>query len=379
MESLPSPRQVGERIRQGATAGLGPSAWRAAFASSLRFPRFAAPRRLVMASVAALLIIAGAATSGLAQQRYEVQPGETIDSVAAKFGVDAEGIRRSSYMPNGDALYAGQVIIIPDPGQDPSEAAQMAAQLEGTSPWVMDAHWIEYGETLGSIGAAYGVAPEVLASFNNIADPTNILPGTRILIPYEREDETASTSIWGTPTVAVPVANHTQTRNLSCEYAATFAATTAFGAGVPEDVFMAQVPAAANPHYGYRGNIDGWWGNTTDYGVYAEALVPVLNANGYNGEVMYTLGDVAPLKAHLDAGHPVVTWLGFWGNTREVLTDQDTYSVFAGMHVVTVYGYNDAGVFAMDPAKGTQVFYDWTTFQQLWTVIDGMGLAVYPA
>lgn len=379
MGTLASPWRGGAQIRQRATAGLGPAAWRAAFSGSLRFPRIAAPRRLVMASLAALLIIAGAATSGLAQQRYEVQPGETLETVAARFGVDAEGIRRSSYMPNGDALSAGQVIIIPDPGQSPAEAAEMAAQLEGTSPWVTDAHWVEAGDTLGSIGAAYGVSPEALASFNEIADPTNLLPGQRILIPYEPGNDTAPTPTENTPAVAAPIVNFKQTRSLSCEYAATHAATTAFGAGVPEQVFIDEIPLANNPHYGYRGNIDGQWGNTTDYGIYPEALVPTLNRYGFAGEVMYTEGDVAPLQAQLDAGRPVVVWLGFWGDTREVLTDQDTYSVFAGMHVVTVYGYNDAGVFVMDPAKGTQAYYDWARFQELWAVTDGMGLAVYPA
>jgi uncharacterized protein YvpB len=147
---------------------------------------------------------------------------------------------------------------------------------------------------------------------------------------------------------------------------------------VSEQTFINSTPLAKNPHYGYRGNIDGWWGNTDDYGVYAEALVPTLNAHGYVGEVMYTEGDVGPLKSHLDAGHPVVVWLGFWGDTREVLHDEDTYSVFAGMHVVTVYGYDANGVYLMDPAKGATQFYDWATFQQLWSVVDGMGLAVYP-
>jgi uncharacterized protein YvpB len=208
--------------------------------------------------------------------------------------------------------------------------------------------------------------------------PTQLIPGERVLIPWEREDATASTTAWGSPDVGVSIAQYTQSRNLSCEYAATYAATTAFGAGVPEQVFIDSIPLAANPHYGYRGNIDGWWGNTTDYGIYAEALVPTLNAHGYYGEVMYTQGDVGPLIGHLDAGHPVVVWLGFWGDTREVLHDQDTYSVFAGMHVVTVSGYNDAGVFVMDPAKGTTNFYDWATFQELWSIVDGMGLAVYP-
>jgi LysM repeat protein len=219
MNPLPSSHLLSERVR-AVPAGLGIAAWRSAFRGAMQFPRFAAPRRLVMASLAALIIVAGAATSGLAQQRYEVQPGETLESVAAKFGVDADGIRRSSYMPNGDVLSAGQVIVIPDQGQSPADAAAMAAQLEGTSPWVMDAHWVEFGDTLGSIGAIYGVAPEVLASFNGIADPASILPADRILIPYEREDQTASTTVHNAPQVVVPIANYTQSRNLSCEFAA---------------------------------------------------------------------------------------------------------------------------------------------------------------
>ncbi|HEV2072825.1 MAG TPA: LysM peptidoglycan-binding domain-containing protein [Thermomicrobiales bacterium] len=375
-----SPSSVSQSVRNRIDAmrpQFGPGSWRELLAASFRYSRLSAPRRTVMASMAALIILAGAATSTLAQQRYEVQPGDTLESIAAEFGVDPEGIYRSSYMPNGWSVEAGQVIVIPDQGQSPAEAAAMAAQLEGTSPWVMGAHWVEYGDTLGSIGQAWGVAPDVLMSFNGIADPTQLVPGQRILIPYEREDQTVSTLALRTPDVAVPVANYSQSRNLSCEYAAAHAATTAFGAGIGEQTFISSVPQANNPHYGYRGNIDGWWGNTDDYGVYAEALVPTLNANGYAGEVMYTEGDTAPLVAHLDAGHPVVVWLGFWGDMREVLTDQDHYSVFAGMHVVTVYGYDTEGVYVMDPAKGTTQYYDLATFQQLWSVIDGMGLAVY--
>lgn len=342
--------------------------------------RMSTPRRAVLASMVAILLLASFATPTLAsQQRYEVQPGDTLESIAAQFGVDPEGIYRSSYMPNGYEVTAGQVIVIPEPGQDPAAAAQMAAEREGTSPWVMGAHWVQYGDTFSTIAAAWGVDVDALVSFNQHVNPVSMVPGERILIPWEREDSTASTTAVGSPLVSVPVPNYTQSRNLSCEYAATYAATAAFGPGISEWTFIENVPLANNPHYGYRGNIDGSWGNTTDYGVYAEALVPTLNANGYAGEVMYTMGDTGPLVSHLDAGHPVVVWLGYWGDTRERLYDEDTYSVFAGMHVVTVYGYDDAGVYVMDPAKGYVEHYDWTTFQQLWTVVDGMGLAVYPA
>ncbi len=341
-------------------------------------PHVNTARRILVGTVAAFMVLVSATGTGFAgQQRYEARDGETVTSVASVFGVNPEAIRRSSYLPTGDALAGGQVIVIPEPGQLPSDAALMAAEREGTSPFVETAHWVASGDTLAAIGGAYGVAPEVIAEFNGIADPGNLPVGSRVLIPRVPAEPTGDGAT--APVRAIPnVGTHVQEHRLSCEYAAAFIATSAFGNGVPESTFIAQVPAASNPHYGYRGNIDGVWGNTTDYGVYPEALVPVLSGAGFATEVMYTGGDIAPLKAHLDAGRPVLVWLGFWGDTRETLTDQDTYAVLAGMHVVTVYGYDDGGIHVSDPASGTYDFYSWDAFVGMWRVIDGMSLAVYP-
>jgi uncharacterized protein YvpB len=341
-----------------------------------------ATRRILIAAIAALIVLASAATGGFAgQQRYEVRDGDTVESVAATFGVDPASIRSASYLPTGDDLQAGQVIVIPEPGQSPTDAAQMAAANEGTSPWVATAHWIEAGETVASIAAIHGVSPDAIIAFNAIADTGNLTVGSRILIPAAAGGSAIESvpGVGAGPAVAVPgVTGYTQQRNLSCEYAAAHIATRAFGNAIPEEAFMAAIPLASNPHYGYRGNIDGWWGNTVDYGIYPEPLVPVLNAWGFAGEVMYTGGDTAPLTAQIDAGHPVMVWLGFWGDTRETLTDEDTYALFAGMHVVTVYGYDDGGVYVADPATGGTDYYTWDVFTSMWSVVDGMSLAIYP-
>lgn len=338
-----------------------------------------APRRAVIAMLAVVVLVMSTVGVGLAQQRYVVQDGDTIESIASTFGVDPEGIRRSSYLPTGDSLQGGQVLVIPDPGQSPSEAAQEAARLEGTSPWVQTAHWVVVGDTMSSIAAAYGHDPAALAAFNGIDDPTSIAPGQRILIPPTR-DGSESTSGAGTTAVTVPgVITYRQQRSLSCEYASVHIATAMLGNGIDEDILITSVPKAANPHKGYRGNIDGKWGNTADYGVYAEPLVPVLNDFGYAGEVFYSEGDADQLIAHIDAGHPVVVWLGFWGDTRERLSDDGNYSVAAGTHVVTAYGYDDTGVYVSDPASASLDFYTWGEFIEMWKVLDGMSLAVYPA
>ena len=342
--------------------------------------RLANSRRALLASMAALVLMLGMATSTLAAQqlRYEVQPGDTLDTIATEFGVDPEAIYRSSWMPYGYEVVPGQVIIIPEPGQDPATAAQVAAEREGTSPWAVGTHEIQPGDTFHTIAAAWGVPVDHLLTMNPDLDPANLVVGDRVIIPWERDTDVIGPQITSEPVVMLSVPNHVQGRNLSCEYAATYAATAAFGPGVSEQTFIDTVPLSANPHNGYRGNIDGWWGNTDDYGVYADALVPTLYAHGYVGESFYSEGDPDILKQHLNAGHPVVVWLGFWGDTRERLHDDGTYSVFAGMHVVTVVGYDDLGVYVMDPAKGLTHHYDWATFTAMWSVVDGMGLAVYP-
>jgi uncharacterized protein YvpB/nucleoid-associated protein YgaU len=368
-------RPVYRRFRMGGEIMLGEriSEWLGAVAHGPR--RSVGPRRAVIAMVAVVVLLMSTVGSGLAQQRYVVQEGDTLQSIADTFGVDPEAIRRSSYMPNPDALEAGQVIVIPDPGQSPSEAAQMAAELEGTSPWVQTAHWVSGDDTLGSIAAMYGHDPQALADFNGLENPDSIAPGQRILIPPTREEPADSGVAPGAVTVP-GVVTYKQSRNLSCEYAAVHIATAMLGNGIDERILIDSVPLALNPHYGYRGNIDGWWGNTDDYGVYPEAMVPVIEDYGYAGHVFYSEGDTAELIAHLDAGHPVVVWLGFWGDTRERLHDDGTYSVAAGTHVVTVYGYDDGGVYVSDPAKAALDHYSWDEFIGMWTVLDGMSLAI---
>jgi uncharacterized protein YvpB len=336
----------------------------------------ASPRRAVIAMLAVVVLLMSTIGTGLAQQRYVVQDGDTIASIANTFGVDPEGIRRSSYLPTGDALQSGQVLVIPDPGQSPSEAAQMAAELEGTSPWVQTAHWVESGETLASIAALYGHDPLAIIEFNGIEDPAAIMPGDRILIPPTRDGSEGTSGDASSPVTVPGVVTYKQQRNLSCEYAAVHIATSMLGNGIDEHIYINSVEQAKNPHYGYRGNIDGWWGNTDDYGIYAEPLVPVLNDFGYSGEVFYSEGDADALIAHIDAGHPVVVWLGFWGDTRERVHDDGTYSLAEGMHVVTAYGYDDDGVYVSDPATASLDFYTWGEFIEMWNVLDGMSLAI---
>jgi LysM repeat protein len=338
----------------------------------------------VATGLALALLLGGglgvAAAEPPAQQRYLAQPGDSLDGVAALFGVDPTAIAAASGLTDGTPLQPAQIVVIPAPGQTPDDAARMAAGLEGTSPFAVGAHLVAPGETLAGIADRHGVTPQAIADLNGLAQPDVLGVGQRLLIPPPEGVGGPSPPAAGAAAVFVPgVPAYVQQRNLSCEYAAAYIATGTFGAGVPEAVFVESVPSARNPHWGYRGNIDGWWGNTDDYGVYAEALVPVLNASGYEAEVFYSGGDPDALRARLDAGRPVLTWLGYWGDTGVTFEDEGTYTVAAGMHVVVAYGYDDWGVHVSNPADGGYEYYPWADFGAMWSVLDGMGLAVAPA
>ncbi|MGI8404991.1 MAG: C39 family peptidase [Thermomicrobiales bacterium] len=178
------------------------------------------------------------------------------------------------------------------------------------------------------------------------------------------------------PVMISNISAYQQQRPSSCEYASLSIATGALGNWISEYDFDSLVGWNDNPHWGYRGNINGAWGGTTDYGVYPEALVPALNQLGFNGEV--SDGDNSTLMNSIDRGEPTLVWIGLRGDQSIPPTTSDgtTYQVTAGMHVVVAYGYDNGGVYASDPGAGKLRYYDWGTFDSIWGIMDNMALAV---
>lgn len=398
------PEQPTKRVRSN----------RARTSWSLKQPELRLSRRLATAGLAMLLLLplGALAASGQelpAQARYIAQAGDTVEGIAAEFGVDPAAILAASTLANPPYLTAEDVLVIPHPGESPDDAAWNAYQQDA-GPFVVAAHSVAEGETMGDISYWYNIDAWTLANFNGIADIESLDVGQRLLVPLtdavalpdeggapeyvamdSPEEVWQSTTPAGAvggveaewsqsvsdPIYAADVPAYMQMYSLSCEYAAAYIATAAFGAGVPESAFVESVPASANPHWGYRGDIHGPWGGTDDYGVYAEALVPTLNNHGFVADVFYG-ADVESITSRLDAGMPVMTWLGYFGHNAWQQADEGSYLLAPGMHVVTVYGYDDGGVYLVNPGRGSYDYYAWGDFLDKWSVIDGMALAVAP-
>jgi len=171
-----------------------------------------------------------------------------------------------------------------------------------------------------------------------------------------------------------------QQRGLSCEFTSLAMAMAAFGVNVSEYDFDALVGWSANPHWGFRGDINGTWGHTDNYGVYAEPLAGAVEHFGFWGDVFYANGNASALTSRLDQGLPVLVWVALLGDTSfvEYTEDGTGYLLAPGQHVVVAYDYDENGVYVADPGSGTHRFYDWGWFMNMWNVFDGMSLAVGP-
>jgi LysM repeat protein len=102
---------------------------------------------------------------------HVVQPGETLGSIAALYGVSANDISAVNGINNPNLLRAGQQLIIPGVTQ-----RQM---LEARSI----VHIVQSGESLSGIAQQYGVTMQAIMAANELSDPNTIMVGQRLLIP----------------------------------------------------------------------------------------------------------------------------------------------------------------------------------------------------
>jgi uncharacterized protein YvpB len=171
-----------------------------------------------------------------------------------------------------------------------------------------------------------------------------------------------------------------QQHNLSCEYSATRAAVARWGGTLSEVDFINYIGTNPNPHLAFRGNINGSFGGTMDYGIYAEPLALYLNSRGYYTKLL--TGDIAEFKAEIVRGRPVVVWVPSgmsYSNVYKTSYEGLDFKLMPYEHAVTVYGYDENGIFVADPAFGSYDYYSWNSFIRAWGYLDKMAMSVWPA
>ncbi|MCD6422092.1 LysM peptidoglycan-binding domain-containing protein [bacterium] len=102
---------------------------------------------------------------------YTVQPGDTLSSIAKKFGLSVDTLKWANNLPNIHRLKVGQKLKIP-----PADGVL---------------YTVKRGDTLLGIVRRYGGDLQKTLSINGLTDPSRIYPGQTILIVGGRMRTTA--------------------------------------------------------------------------------------------------------------------------------------------------------------------------------------------
>ena len=120
---------------------------------------------------------------------HTVQYGETVASIAGRYGVSVQSLVAANELESANVIYVGQRLVIPP-----------AAPVVAT-------HIVQPGESLLTIGRRYGVSIWAIAERNNIRNVNLLFVGQRLVIPSGDEPEPTLTPT-RTPT---PPPTHTPT------------------------------------------------------------------------------------------------------------------------------------------------------------------------
>ncbi|HOR01626.1 MAG TPA: LysM peptidoglycan-binding domain-containing protein [Anaerolineae bacterium] len=101
---------------------------------------------------------------------YVVQRGDTLSSIARKFGTTVQALLAANpSITNRNVVYAGQMLVIPAAGAPAAPATRT--------------HVVQAGDTLSSLARQYGTTVWAIVQRNNLPNENSIFVGQMLVIP----------------------------------------------------------------------------------------------------------------------------------------------------------------------------------------------------
>lgn len=112
-----------------------------------------------------IISVSSAPIQAPATSTYTVQPGDTLSSIAAKFGTNYQALANLNGISNPNLIYVGQVL-----------------RVNGSANAGSVYYTVRAGDNLSAIASRYGTSYQSIASLNGLANPNLIYAGQTLKI-----------------------------------------------------------------------------------------------------------------------------------------------------------------------------------------------------
>ncbi len=299
-----------------------------------------------------------------APEAYSVVRGDTLMSIAARYGVSVDTLVRLNGLRSPDFLRVGQKLVLAQSSSQPAPQASDHKQ-----------HVVAPGETLMAIARSHSVTVDDLARLNGLADPDKLMPGQALRMP----DASGSS-----PAPGDQDANVGQESSMQVPYRSQFDGT-AYEEGNCGPAVLGMLMAYYEKNWSTDdlrrlvNQSTGYWG--LDGGSDWKSLVYAAEKRGfqvsgpYSGPKQYRKWTIDDLRQEIRGGHPtmlLVRYRSLPGHERSSWWG-DHYIVFLGLDA-------DGNVIYHDPAfQGNTVGAYRTMSQQrlmqAWTTSEGVNFS----
>jgi len=121
---------------------------------------------------------------------YIIQRGDTLFSIARRYGTTIETLQRLNGLANPHQIKAGQVLIVPDSGGGNAPVAAQswpnsspALSIGTTASIETCSYVVQRGDYLYKIARKFGISPLQLARANGLSGASRLIPGQVLNIP----------------------------------------------------------------------------------------------------------------------------------------------------------------------------------------------------
>lgn len=106
---------------------------------------------------------------------YLVQEGDSLRGISDLLGIPIEALQILNSIVDPSHLIPGMHLLIPAP-----------EEINGR----IDAHTVQFGDTLESLSRRYGLSVDVLTLLNHFTSPAELIAGLSVIVPFEEENNT---------------------------------------------------------------------------------------------------------------------------------------------------------------------------------------------